>query len=257
MYKLFAAPFVVLLSLIGGPTQLDLPLSPPNGGFRQLPALSRPDLPSGPGERPIHTLASFLQQAEVHIKAPPFSGTGFLFEGHGGQLYVWTAGHVVDHLRSQKDGTFPLVEVILHNGAELMAEVVRCDLTADLAVLRLPHAGLNATSLTFEQRRQPQLGEQVFSVGGPFGSQCRGSFSIGNVSYVGRPTQWGTFLQINMVTIGGQSGSAIVNRSGHVVGVLTRGGGNVMALAVPGPAITDWATRNGIRYTVDPSVVPE
>src|SRR5512132_542147 len=127
------------------------------------------------------------------------------------------------------------------DGRELRFEVVGRDALSDLAVIRASGADLEPVSLGNADRLR--VGQLVVAVGNPMG--LAGSVTAGVVSALGRsfPTSDGrasrlveNVIQTDAALNPGNSGGALVDGRGRMVGVSTAGAG--LGLAVPINATT-------------------
>jgi S1-C subfamily serine protease len=156
------------------------------------------------------------------------SGSGVVITPDG---FMLTSAHVV----AGGDGR---VRVALADGRELRAEVVGSDPLSDLAVLRADGDALPAAQLGDAEHLR--VGQLVVAVGNPHGFD--GSVTAGVVSALGRalPTRSGSAVRIveNVIQTDaalnpGNSGGALADGRGHVVGVNTAVAGVGLGLAVP------------------------
>ncbi len=141
--------------------------------------------------------------------------------------FLLTSAHVV--ARSSK-GRASLVD-----GRELAFEVVGSDPHSDLAVLRCDVHDLVAAELGDAERLR--VGQLVVAIGNPNG--FAGSVTAGVISALGRslPTQSGRIvdnvIQTDAALNPGNSGGALADGSGRVVGINTAVAGVGLGLAVP------------------------
>jgi len=149
-------------------------------------------------------------------------GSGVVVSTDG---YILTNNHVIDGADK--------IEVSLgKNGKTYIARKVGGDVRTDIAVLKIEATGLNA--ITFADSNQLRAGDIVVAVGSPFG--LTRSATMGVVSAVGRNTQMsqladlGNFIQTDAAINMGNSGGALVDYQGRLVGINTaifsRTGGN-------------------------------
>jgi len=134
------------------------------------------------------------------------SGTGFAVTHSG---YVITNNHVVKGCTKVK---------IFHKGKFLPAELVAVDKKNDLALLKVdfrPNAILKLS------RDAPQLMEDVFVAGYPFGRKVSGSIKItkGIISSLTGIGNNFARIQIDAAIQPGNSGGPIINDKGNVIGV--------------------------------------
>ena len=129
------------------------------------------------------------------------------------------------------------------DGRELSAELVGADLLSDLAVLRTADDSLDAATLGDAERLR--VGQLVVAIGNPHGFS--GSVTAGVVSALGRslPTRSGAasrwvdnVIQTDAALNPGNSGGALADGLGRVVGINTAVAGVGLGLAVPINAAT-------------------
>ena len=147
--------------------------------------------------------------------------------------FLVTSAHVVNG--STRGGRASFVD-----GRELQFEVVGADPHADLAVLRADADDLVAAELGDAERLR--VGQLVVAIGNPNG--FAGSVTAGVVSALGRslPTQSGRIvdnvIQTDAALNPGNSGGALADGSGRVIGINTAVAGIGLGLAVPINAAT-------------------
>ena len=147
--------------------------------------------------------------------------------------FLLTSAHVV--ARSDGRGRASFVD-----GRELAFDVVGSDPHSDLAVLRADADDLTPAELGDAERLR--VGQLVVAIGNPNG--FAGSVTAGVVSALGRslPTQGGRIvdnvIQTDAALNPGNSGGALADGRGRVVGVNTAVAGVGLGLAVPVNAAT-------------------
>jgi S1-C subfamily serine protease len=142
--------------------------------------------------------------------------------------FLVTSAHVVNGSTSSGRASFV-------DGRELRFEVVGADPHADLAVLRAEADDLVPAELGDAERLR--VGQLVVAIGNPNG--FAGSVTAGVVSALGRslPTQSGRIvdnvIQTDAALNPGNSGGALADGSGRVIGINTAVAGIGLGLAVP------------------------
>jgi serine protease Do len=148
--------------------------------------------------------------------------------------FLLTSAHVVASSEGRGRASFV-------DGRELHFEVVGSDSHSDLAVLRAEAQDLAPADLGDAERLR--VGQLVVAIGNPNG--FAGSVTAGVVSALGRslPTQSGRIvdnvIQTDAALNPGNSGGALADGKGRVVGINTAVAGVGLGLAVP----VDTATR--------------
>lgn len=137
-------------------------------------------------------------------------GSGVIVSRDG---YVLTNHHVIAGAGS--------IQVVLWDGRVTRATVVGSDQDTDLAVLKLD--GENLPALTLHQDVPLRVGDVVLAIGNPFG--LGQAVSQGIVSALGRSqlhiATFEDFIQTDAAINRGNSGGALVDTLGHLVGINT------------------------------------
>ncbi|MDP3613851.1 MAG: trypsin-like peptidase domain-containing protein, partial [Rubrivivax sp.] len=146
------------------------------------------------------------------------------------QGFILTNNHVVEGADE--------IAVMLPGGKVAEARVVGTDPETDLAVLRVEAKGLQP--ITFADPVSVQVGDIVLAVGDPFG--VGQTVTQGIVSATGRnrlgSNTFENFIQTDAAINPGNSGGALVDTSGHLVGINTAiysrsGGSQGIGFAIP------------------------
>ena len=140
-------------------------------------------------------------------------GSGVIISEDG---YVVTNNHVVSGADE--------VQVTLYDNSVHEAKVIGTDAATDLALLKLDGTGYQA--LEMGDSDELRLGEWVLAIGSPY--DLRSTITAGIVSAKGRsfPNYDGSyrvesFIQTDAAVNPGNSGGALVNTSGQLVGINT------------------------------------
>ena len=143
------------------------------------------------------------------------SGSGVIIRPDG---YIVTNNHVVESASK--------VEVTLNNNKTYEATVIGTDPATDVALIKIDAEGL--PSIEFADSDQLRLGEWVLAIGSPLGEELRSTITAGIVSAKGRsmPNYDGkfkieSFIQTDAAVNPGNSGGALVNKAGKLVGINT------------------------------------
>ena len=156
--------------------------------------------------------------------------------GLGSGVIVSPAGYVLtnNHVIEEADE----IEVILNDGRKAVAQVIGTDPETDLAILKIDLTNLPV--ITLGNSDALEIGDQVLAIGNPFG--VGQTVTSGIVSALGR-TQLGintfeNFIQTDAAINPGNSGGALVDVSGHLMGINTaiysRSGGSMgIGFAIP------------------------
>lgn len=156
------------------------------------------------------------------------AGSGVIVDAEGG--HILTNHHVVDGADK--------IQVTLHDGRTLDAEIVGSDSGTDIALLKVEPD--NLTDMPIGDSDNVRVGDFVIAIGNPYGLD--NTVTSGIVSALGRTgiNQGGfeNFIQTDASINPGNSGGALVNMDGELIGInsmiFSRSGGNVgIGFAVP------------------------
>lgn len=143
------------------------------------------------------------------------SGSGVIIRPDG---YIVTNNHVVQDAVS--------VNVTLNNNKVYPATVIGTDPATDVALIKIEASGL--PTITFADSDKLRLGEWVLAIGSPLGEELRSTITAGIVSAKGRSManadgefKIESFIQTDAAVNPGNSGGALVNKQGELVGINT------------------------------------
>ena len=143
------------------------------------------------------------------------SGSGVIIRPDG---YIVTNNHVVQGATA--------IEITLNNNKTYPATVIGTDPATDVALIKIEADGL--PTLKFADSDKLRLGEWVLAIGSPMGEELRSTITAGIVSAKGRslPNYNGefkieSFIQTDAAVNPGNSGGALVNKAGELVGINT------------------------------------
>jgi serine protease Do len=190
----------------------------------------------------VTTVAERLSPSVANLRVSRRVRGGRILDGGGSGVvitpdgFTLTSAHVVARTEGQGRASFV-------DGRELEFEVVGSDPLSDLAVLRVDGPDLVPAELGDAERLK--VGQLVVAIGNPHG--FTGSVTAGVVSALGRslPTRSGAnvrvvdnVIQTDAALNPGNSGGALADGRGRVVGINTAVAGVGLGLAVPINAAT-------------------
>ena len=185
---------------------------------RQFPFMDDPTFREFFGDRPS-------QQPQPRVQGV---GSGVIVNSQG---YILTNHHVVDGALE--------IKVELTDNRTFTAKLVGSDPPSDLAVLKVD--ATNLPSLTLGDSDKVRVGDVVLAIGNPLG--IGQTVTSGIVSAKGRATglsdgSFEDFLQTDAAINRGNSGGALINTTGELVGInsqiLSPSGGNIgIGFAIP------------------------
>lgn len=156
-------------------------------------------------------------------------GSGVVIDA--GKGYIVTNHHVVEGADE--------IEIVLHDGRQLLARLVGSDPEADVALLKVKQDGL--ADVPMADSDQLRVGDFAVAIGNPFG--LGQTVTSGIVSALGRTglgiEGYEDFIQTDASINPGNSGGALVNLNGELIGINTAiiaagGQGNVgIGFAIP------------------------
>jgi len=161
----------------------------------------------GPGDFSINPLQSYF---EAPVRS---SGSGVIISDDG---YIVTNHHVIDEASN--------VEIVMNNNQRYYAKVIGTDPSTDLALLKIKASGLPFIRYGDSDAIRP--GEWVLAVGNPF--DLNSTVTAGIVSAKARNIgilrdrnnlQVEAFIQTDAAVNPGNSGGALVNTRGELIGV--------------------------------------
>ncbi|MEZ9819783.1 DegQ family serine endoprotease [Shewanella sp. 10N.286.45.A1] len=164
------------------------------------------------------------------VQERPFKGlgSGVIIDAKEG--YIVTNNHVIKGADE--------ILIGLHDGREVEAKLIGTDAESDIALLQVE--AKNLTALKRADSDKLQVGDFAVAIGNPFG--LGQTVTSGIVSAMGRSglgiEMLENFIQTDAAINSGNSGGALVNLNGELIGINTAivapGGGNVgIGFAIP------------------------
>lgn len=203
--------------------------------FRGAAALSYADVLEKPMRAVVRVES--LAGPPSEPETPQSSGSGVIINAKAG--YIVTNSHVV--LPGQR------FRVQLADGRWRDATLVGTDAVTDLAVLKIDSIGLDQVESA--DAVEPRVGDVVFAVGYPLGLDQTASIGIiSGLSRSGGGTQLTDYIQTDAAINSGNSGGALLDGSGRLIGIntaiLSSSGGNMgIGFAIPAHVALAIATQ--------------
>lgn len=182
------------------------------------------------------------------------SGSGIIISDDG---YILTNNHIVSSSSSESyyevSEATKLTVTLFNDETKYEAKIVGTDEQTDLAVIKIEKTGLSKAE--FADSDNIKVGEFAMAVGNPLGMQS--SITCGVISAVNREVtdsdgKTFTLIQTDAAINSGNSGGALVNSEGKVIGIntlkLSGTGIEGMGFAIPINSTTD-ITSQLIQYS--------
>ena len=141
------------------------------------------------------------------------AGSGVVISSDG---YIVTNNHVIDEASE--------IEVVLNDNRSYEAKVIGVDGSTDLAVIKIKED--NLVPINYGSSEDIQIGEWVLAIGNPF--EFRSTVTAGIISAKSRNIQIlesrdriESFIQTDAAVNPGNSGGALVNLNGELIGINT------------------------------------
>ena len=194
-----------------------------------LPVTSSPTNFTDAAERTVHSVVH-VKNTAIKTQSDPFrelfygrgsgtrkyeqvgTGSGVIITEDG---YIVTNNHVIDGASS--------LEITLNNQKKYKAKLIGADPENDIALLKID-ANIKLPYITFSNSDALKIGEWVLAVGNPY--NLTSTVTAGIVSAKGRDlkgngTITDSFIQTDAAVNPGNSGGALVNTRGELVGINT------------------------------------
>lgn len=160
--------------------------------------------------QPSNIMEFFYGQGNGQERAQVGTGSGVIISQDG---YIVTNNHVIANANQ--------LQVTLNNNKTYDAELIGTDPNSDIALIKID-ADRDLPYLAFGDSDNIKIGEWVLAVGNPF--NLTSTVTAGIVSAKARDLQMGrhqSFIQTDAAVNPGNSGGALVNTNGDLVGINT------------------------------------
>ena len=211
------------------------PSNPGNEGREQIENVSEVATNPTPVFEPVVGPDGTLDPTEIYKKILPSSvgvlvyskstgqliseGSGVIYmaDETGDYTYIVTCAHVI------KGSSRNIMVQLSTNEKEYEATVIGYDSRTDIGVLRIRESGLTAAEIGDSDKLI--VGETVYAIGNPGGTEFAFTFTNGIVTALDRPVSSSSTgytmecIQHNVAINPGNSGGALVNRFGQLIGI--------------------------------------
>ncbi len=155
-----------------------------------------------------------------HYRKPSPRERTFLYEAMGSGVIISPEGYIVTNNHVVQDAYE--VTVTLNDRREYNASIVGTDPSSDIALIRINEEGLPI--LSYGNSDDVKIGEWVLAVGNPFNLTSTVTAGIvsakaRNINILGSQGAIESFIQTDAAVNQGNSGGALVNTEGELVGI--------------------------------------
>ena len=163
-------------------------------------------------QSPLDFFFGVPRDYQNHPRLQMGSGSGVIISKDG---YIVTNNHVIENAQT--------IEIGLNDDRKYEAKLVGTDPTTDIALLKID-ADVDLPYLTFSNSDDVRLGEWVLAVGNPFNLTSTVTAGIvsaksRSIGIINERTAIESFIQTDAAVNPGNSGGALVNIAGDLVGI--------------------------------------
>ena len=153
-------------------------------------------------------------------------------EGIGSGSIVSKDGYIVTNSHVVSDGDAKEINVLFNNGETAPAELVWNDSSLDLAVIKVDSNNKNLKAIDIGDSDEIGVGDRVVAIGNPLGFELQSTVTSGIISGLNRSVAFNTgvqmdgLMQTDAAINAGNSGGALLNSKGQLIGINTAKAGN-------------------------------
>lgn len=151
-------------------------------------------------------------------------------EGIGSGSIVTEDGYIVTNSHVVSNGDVTQINVLFSNGETSEAELVWNDAALDLAIIKVKKDNLPAIELGDSD--EVSIGDKAIAIGNPLGFELQSTVTSGIISGLNRTVKFNTgvsmdgLMQTDAAINSGNSGGALLNTKGELIGINTAKAGN-------------------------------
>lgn len=153
-------------------------------------------------------------------------------EGIGSGSIVSEDGYIVTNSHVVSDGEAKEINVLFNNGETAPAELVWNDASLDLAIIKVDENNKNLKAIDIGDSDEIGVGDRVVAIGNPLGFELQSTVTSGIISGLNRSVSFNTgvqmdgLMQTDAAINSGNSGGALLNSRGQLIGINTAKAGN-------------------------------
>lgn len=162
----------------------------------------------------------FYGQLWKFFEGTPYPGQGRMYIGYGSGVIISDDGYIVTNNHVVQDASE--IEVTLNDKRKYLAEIIGNDPSTDLALIKIDEEGL--PYLRYGNSDDVKIGEWVLAVGNPFNLTSTVTAGIvsakaRDINILGGHSAIESYLQTDAAVNKGNSGGALVNTKGELIGI--------------------------------------
>ena len=176
-------------------------------------------------QKSIPTIVGITAVLDEEAQDPYFYGFSRPMESVGSGVIVSEDGYILTNSHVVNNGKSKKIKVLFANSAEREAQLMWNDPTLDLAVIKVDQTGLPYAELG--DSSGVQVGDKAIAIGNPLGLDLQSTLTSGYVSGLGRSITvedgniMDGLIQTDAAINSGNSGGALLNARGQVIGINT------------------------------------
>lgn len=151
-------------------------------------------------------------------------------EGIGSGSIVTEDGYIVTNSHVVSNGNVSQINVLFSDGKTSEADLVWNDAALDLAIIKVKKKNLPAIELGDSDK--VGIGDKAIAIGNPLGFELQSTVTSGIISGLNRSVKFNTgvsmdgLMQTDAAINSGNSGGALLNTNGELIGINTAKAGN-------------------------------
>ncbi|WP_276881782.1 S1C family serine protease [Anaerococcus tetradius] len=151
-------------------------------------------------------------------------------EGIGSGSIVTEDGYIVTNSHVVSNGNVSQINVLFSDGKTSEADLVWNDAALDLAIIKVKTKNLPAIELGDSDK--VGIGDKAIAIGNPLGFELQSTVTSGIISGLNRSVKFNTgvsmdgLMQTDAAINSGNSGGALLNTNGELIGINTAKAGN-------------------------------